>query len=121
MVDRRVLDRTRRDRRRPQRSGAECGIASLRFLAHNHFFIYGTRVHGILCQFADQHRDPDKEAGIGYGGEFYNGSTAGDEAFYTYMSIWEEMQRMAVIRSATRWTLLKALWSGWLTGYLDEP
>ena len=96
------------------------GIASLRFLAHNHFFIYGTRVHGILYQFADQHRDPDKEAGIGYGNEFYKGSTAGGEEFYTYMRIWEDMERMAVVRSASRWTLLKALWSGRLSGYMDD-
>ncbi len=97
------------------------GIASLRFLAHNHFFIYGTRVHGILYQFADHHRDPDSEAGISYRDEFYNGSTAGGEAFFAYMSIGDDMQRMAVVRSATRWTLLKALWSGRLTGYIDAP
>ncbi len=97
------------------------GIASLRFLAHNHFFIYGTRVHGILFQFADQHRDPDKEAGIGYGDEFYKGSTAGGEAFFAYMSIGDDMRRMAVIRSATRWTLVKAVWTGRLTGYMDAP
>ena len=97
------------------------GIASLRFLAHNHFFIYGTRIHGILYQFADQHRDTDKESGIGYRDEFYKGSTAGGEAFFAYMSIWDEMGRMGVLRSASRWTLLKALWSGRLTGYLEEP
>ena len=96
------------------------GIASLRFLAHNHFFIYGTRVHGILYQFANQHRDPDKEAGIGYRDKFYKGSTAGCEAFYAYMSIWDEMGRMGAVRSATRWTLLKALWTGRLTGYMDD-
>ena len=86
------------------------GIASLQFLAHNHFFIYGTRVHGILYQFANQHRDPDKEAVVGYG-----------EAFFAYMSIWDDMKRMAVVRDATRWTLLKALWTGRLTGYIDAP
>ena len=96
------------------------GIASLNFLAHNHFFIYGTRVHGILYQFAEQHRDPDKESGIGYRDEFYKGSTAGGEAFYAHMSIWDEMGRMGVVARATRWTLLKAMWSGRLTGYMDE-
>ena len=97
------------------------GIASLRFLGHHHFFIYGTRVHGILYQFAKGQCDPNQEAVISYGDEVYRGSTAGGEAFFAYMSISDDMQRMAVVRGATRWTLLKALWTGRLTGYMNAP
>ncbi|MDD9999837.1 MAG: hypothetical protein OXQ89_19015 [Rhodospirillaceae bacterium] len=97
------------------------GIASLRFLAHNHFFIYATRVHGILYQFAEGQCNPDQEAVISYRDQVYRGSTAGGEAFYAHMSIWDDMNRMSVVRGATRWTFLKAVWTGRLTGYMDAP
>ena len=77
------------------------GIASLRFLAHNQFFIYATRVHGILHQFAEGQRDPYQEAVIGYRDQVYEGSTAGGEAFFAYMAVSEDMKRMGVIRDAT--------------------